>query len=89
MDRKIRGQHAERLLKDELFTETFRALRDHALKIWETSNPEEVEVREDAWRTIRVLDSVKTAFETYARQGKVDEQILKHPSNDVEPNHYN
>jgi hypothetical protein len=84
-DRIKRGQHAERLLTDELFVETFEALRKHALHAWETSGPQDTELREEAWRTIRVLDSVKMAFETYAKQGVVDKQMLEHAKTAVDP----
>lgn len=86
MDRRHRAEHAERLLNDELFKETWEALRQHAVKSWETSKPEDVEVREDSWRTVRVLDSLKLAFEKYAKQGWVDEQIKRHKPIDIHPN---
>lgn len=85
MDRKLRAGQAERLLNDELFQETWTALREHSVKVWETTAPEEVEVREDAWRSVRTLDALKLAFEKYAKQGQIDEQIRRHKPIDVHP----
>lgn len=53
---KRRAQQAQRLLGDELFKECIGNLSEHYRMAWERTRPAEVELREECYRMLKLVD---------------------------------
>lgn len=72
-----RGVQAERLLTDPLMQETFQVIEEQLLKEWRATAADDAQRREDAWRTLKLLDKLRSSFESYMRSAKVDKRIAE------------
>ncbi len=66
-----RGSKAEALLRDESLQGAFKALDEAYQAIWRNTAPDEHEVRERAWASLKVLDDVRNQLLSVVRNGAV------------------
>lgn len=66
-----RGQQAERILADEIFTGAIAKVEQRYLDDWRTSHPEEVAKREKAYLMLRALGDVLKELRVVIAGGQV------------------
>lgn len=66
-----RGDHAARLLKDELLVEAFGVLEEEYTKLWKQTKPSDEAAREKLWLSLRQLEMVKAQLQSVVQTGKV------------------
>ena len=67
---------AKRLLGDPLLVAAFADIREGLLRAFEDSGPHDTTLREDAWRSVRLLDKIKKHIATHVETGKLAEAML-------------
>jgi hypothetical protein len=72
-----KAQWAINLLKDDTFQEVLQDLRGNELNKIINSAYGELELREEAYTRIRVLESIETHLESMAAQKMIDEKRIK------------
>lgn len=72
-----KAQWALNLLKDDMFQEVMQNLRGTELNRIVSSNYGEIEIREEAYARIRVLESIEAHLESMAAQKMMDEKRIK------------
>ena len=70
-DRIIRGKNAEQLLSNPLMEEAFIALEQDIVDTWKRSTGVTADVREDLFRQLSVLSTVKEKLESFVNDGKI------------------
>ena len=66
-----RGVHAEKILRDSLYLESYEIVRRALLDKIETSPHRDVEGREQLFKMLRALKDVRGALEQAMREGKL------------------
>jgi hypothetical protein len=78
---KEKGRRAKEILEDEVFLEVVRGVRESAILQWTLTAPQDVEIRENLYMHIRVIEEVVRGFRTLVADWKLDqvksEQINK------------
>lgn len=72
-----RAQWAINLLRDDTFNEVFEELRGVEMNRILMSDYNDVQVREDAYMRLRVLESIESHIEGMAGQKMIDAKRLK------------
>jgi hypothetical protein len=72
-DRIIRGKNAEQLLSNPLLGEAFIALEQDIVDTWKRSAGVTADVREDLFRQLSVLSTVKDKLESFVNDGKISQ----------------
>ena len=72
-----KAQWAINLLKDDTFQEVLENLRGNELNKIINSTYGELELREEAYMRLRVLESIETHLESMAAQKMMDEKRIK------------
>ena len=72
-----RAQWAINLLRDDTFNEVFEELRGVEMSRILMSDYNDVQVREDAYMRLRVLESIESHIEGMAGQKMIDAKRLK------------
>jgi hypothetical protein len=72
-----KAQWATNLLKEPMFMEMMEELRGNELNKFVNSNFGELELREEAYMRLRVLESIETHLESMAAQKMMDEKRIK------------
>jgi hypothetical protein len=72
-----KAQWASNLLRDETFQEVLENLRGNELNKIINSTYGEIEIREEAYTRIRVLESIESHLESMAAQKMMDEKRIK------------
>lgn len=68
---QLRARRAEALLSDELLVEAFNAIEQQAMARWRVS--EDIDAREDAWRSIRAVDALRAQLMAVVDADKVQQ----------------
>lgn len=71
-----RALKAKTLLENELLVEGFEALELSLTEAWKKSKPGDTARREDAWRSLQLLELLKKALESHVRTGEFAEKQL-------------
>jgi len=79
MSKEIRAEHAIRLIRDELYVESWAILREQLMHEWEHSQHLDVERREALWLSVKLIDRLKSHFESVAETGKMSDYLKTHP----------
>ena len=74
MDKALAAQH---LLMDGLFIDEMNDMKAQCLQTIENSRPDQYDEREDAYRTLRVINQIISRFESIAAQKRIDEKRWK------------
>lgn len=72
-----KAQWATNLLKEPMFQEMMEELRGNELNKFVNSNFGELELREEAYMRLRVLESIETHLESMAAQKMINEKRIK------------
>jgi hypothetical protein len=72
-----KAQWALNLLREPMFQEVMEDLRGTELNKIVSSNYGEIEIREEAYARIRVLESIEAHIESMAAQKMMDEKRIK------------
>lgn len=72
-----KAQWAINLLRDEIFQEVLEDIRGTEMNKIVMSGYGEVDLREEAYMRLRVLDSIESHIESMAAQKAIDEKRIK------------
>ena len=72
-----RGARAERLLSDELLTESFKALEDAYTAAWRSTTIDDVAGREKLFLAINIIGKVQAHLSRAVSNGKLAEAELR------------
>lgn len=75
-EQKSRGARANALLQNELLVQAFEGLEITLVEAWKNSTPDQVQRREDAWRSLALLKKLKKSLESHVHNGSVAEKQL-------------
>lgn len=64
-----RGDRAERLARDEAFTDALREVEAVYMEAWRAASPLDTEVRERAWVAVKLLDDIRGQIVATVREG--------------------
>ena len=64
-----RGDRAERLARDEAFTEALKQIEQVYMEAWRNADPFDVETRERAWIATKLLDDLRGQILATVREG--------------------
>lgn len=64
-----RGDRAERLAKDEAFTDALREVEAVYMEVWRSSDPLDVDRRERAWIATKLLEDIRGQIIATVREG--------------------
>lgn len=68
-DPTVRAAHAKRILEDDVFKSAISAMEAKAIDKWRSSNPDQMEEREDAYRMLRVIGDFRAEFQSMINDG--------------------
>jgi len=73
-----RGARVGELLKNQYLVEAFQSLETELTEAWKKTGPNESQRREDAWRSLKLLDKLKSGLERQVTTGKTaGKQLLE------------
>lgn len=73
-----RAQKAKALLENELLVAAFDDIELSLTETWKRSGPDDGPMREDAWRSLRLLTKLRGVLEGHVKTGTLaSEQLLK------------
>ena len=72
-----KAQWAKNLLNDPVFQEIMRGMKDAQVMRFIVSNPEDVDIREDAYNRISVIDDIKAQIQSMADNRLINEKRFK------------
>lgn len=71
MSQELRIEHARRLLSDDLFTNSFKALKEQLTSEWLNTSQHDIDSREQLWLEIKLVDRLYTHIEAVFQEGEV------------------
>jgi hypothetical protein len=71
-----RGDRAKALLNNELLNEAFERLEAKIMEEWKGTDPEDRERREDAWRSLKLLQNLTSQFRRIVTTGEAASKEL-------------
>jgi len=72
-----RGARAAALLENELLKESFEKIEAGIIEVWRNdSDSEDVQRREDAWRSLKLLDALKQSLKHVVTTGEFSAKEL-------------
>ena len=75
MTQELREEHARRLLNDKLFVEAFDTLAESIHTTWINSSVHDVDSREQAWLSLRLLERIKLHLTSIVETGEMAKKI--------------
>ncbi len=69
-NQESRGERAKLLLENELLKEGFEKIHEALIQSWKESKPDEKERRDDAWRSLKLLEKLQSELTRIVRTGK-------------------
>lgn len=79
MTPEARAEHAARLLADEVLQEAFANVREAAIEVWTRTKADDVQARETAWLTVKVLGRIEAELDTIVTNGKIAAARVQNP----------
>ena len=64
-----RGIKAKELIENELLVDAFDDIKSSLVETWEASGPNDGPMREDAWRSLRLLKKLRGVLEGHVETG--------------------
>jgi hypothetical protein len=68
---------AKHLLMDDFFMDEIRAMQESYRQTIEHSRPEDYDIRESAYRSLRTVNEIVSHFESLAAQKEIDKRRLR------------
>jgi hypothetical protein len=75
MSDELREAHARNLLNDKLFLESFDSLAESIHNTWINSSVHDVDSREQAWLSLRLLERIKLHLTSIVETGEMSRKI--------------
>jgi len=75
MSDELREEHARRLLNDKLFNEAFDLLAESIHNTWINSSVHDVDSREQAWLSLRLLERIKLHLTSIVETGEMAKKL--------------
>ena len=72
-----RGKHAERIVKDEIYVESWEKVRQAIFTAWEKAPVRDTEGRERLFLMLKALNDAKGALEQVMRDGQVAQHLVE------------
>lgn len=72
-----KADRAKHLLMDEFFMEEINAMKESYRQTIEHSRPEDYDIRESAYRSLRTVNEIFSHFESLAAQKEIDKKRLR------------
>lgn len=76
---EIRAAAAKRLLDDPMLIEALENVRMGAIKSWRATSTDNVQAREVAWLTVKVIDRIETELQNVINNGAIAASRLQAP----------
>ncbi|MBT5797472.1 MAG: hypothetical protein HOI09_08825 [Porticoccaceae bacterium] len=73
-----REQQANRLLNDPLYNEAFDLLAENIHNTWTSTSIDEVEAREQAWLSLRLLERIRLHLTTIIETGEMAKKLKEY-----------
>ncbi len=73
-----REQHANRLLNDPLYNEAFDLLAENIHNTWISTSIDEVEAREQAWLSLRLLERIRLHLTSIIETGEMAKKLKEY-----------
>ena len=73
-----REQQANRLLNDPLYNEAFDLLAENIHNTWISTSIDEVEAREQAWLSLRLLERIRLHLTSIIETGKMAKKLKEY-----------
>ena len=73
-----REQQANRLLNDPLYNEAFDLLAENIHNTWISTSIDEVEAREQAWLSLRLLERIRLHLTSIIETGEVAKKLKEY-----------
>lgn len=73
------GEHAQRLIDDPVLAQAFDDVRDAAVTAWTQTKADDVQAREVAWLTVKVIDRVRGELQGMVDSGKIAARRVQAP----------
>jgi hypothetical protein len=73
-----REQQANRLLNDPLYNEAFDLLAENIHNTWISTSIDEVEAREQAWLSLRLLERIRLHLTTIIETGEMAKKLKEY-----------
>lgn len=77
MSDELREAHARRLLSDKLFLEAFDTLAEHIHTTWLNTSVHDVDSREQAWLSLRLLERLKLHLTSVIETGEIAKKVAE------------
>lgn len=77
VEQRENGRQAEELLRNEALQRAFTTLDESYQRIWRSTSAEDIDTRERAWLTLKVLDDVRNLLISTVRDGAVAQRELE------------
>jgi len=75
LDKEIdRGQQAKDIIESPIFQGAFESISEGLYSAWDNTLPEEVDRREECWRTLKLLGTLKRELSQHMVTGKMARQ---------------
>lgn len=78
-----RGNHVQALLEDKHLVQALEAMETALLHEWRNTPPDNGQRREDAWRSLRLLDNLKNGLAKHVLTGQTAAKELLNLSKQV------
>lgn len=78
-DVDARAEQAKRLLADDVLQSAFDDVREAAIDVWRRTAAADVQQREIAWMTVKVLDRIRGELENVVTNGKIAAARVQNP----------
>lgn len=69
-DQQTRGERAKLLLNNDLLLEAFKSIDETLEKEWRSSKAGEQQLREDVWRSQKLMESIRKHIEKHVYTGE-------------------
>ena len=73
-----REQQANRLLNDPLYNEAFELLAENIHNTWISTSIDEVEAREQAWLSLRLLERIRLHLTSIIETGEMAKKLKEY-----------
>ena len=73
-----REQQANRLLNDPLYNEAFDLLAENIHNTWISTSIDEIEAREQAWLSLRLLERIRLHLTTIIETGEMAKKLKEY-----------
>jgi hypothetical protein len=78
-DAAARAAHAKRLMEDPVLIEALSNIRQTAIQAWSATNTQQVDQREFAWLTVKVVNRIEAELQNIIDNGAIAASRVQAP----------